>query len=105
MIPKILTVFALLAFSVASAATYRVTLFQPAVVQGQELKPGDYRLEVKDTKVVLTRARQSVETAVKVESAEKKFASTTVRYANTDGRSSIQEIRLGGTTTRLVFNP
>ena len=34
--------FALMAFAVASAAeTYRVTLFQPSVVAGKELKPGD----------------------------------------------------------------
>ena len=48
----ILAVFAL----VASAGTvpvghYRITLSQPAAVQGTVLKPGDYSLILKDTKL------------------------------------------------------
>ncbi len=105
MIPKIVAVFAILALSIASAATYRVTLFQPAVVQGQELQPGDYRLDVKGSKVIIVNHKQSVEAPVKVENVDKKFSSTTVRYAQASGKMSIQEIRLGGTTTKLVFNP
>jgi hypothetical protein len=41
---------------------------------------------------------------VKVEKAENKFKSTSVRYTNGDGKLTVQEIRLGGTSTRLVFN-
>ena len=41
---------------------------------------------------------------MKVETAEEKFGSTSVRYQNGDGKYRIQEIRLGGTKTRLVFN-
>ena len=105
MFSKILTLLAVVAVSVASAASYRVTLFQPAVVQGQELKAGEYRLELKDAKVVIADRKHSVEAPVKVESADKKFSSTTVRYANAEGKSAIQEIRLGGTNTKIVFNP
>lgn len=105
MMKRLVFVFAVLALAVASAETYRVTLFQPAVVQGTELKPGDYKLELKDAKIVIGNASQKVEANVTVESAEKKFGVTTVRYANADGKYSIQEIRLGGTKTRLVLNP
>jgi hypothetical protein len=105
MIRKLLVVFAVLTAFTANAATYRVTLFQPGVVSGTELKAGDYRLELNDTKVTLVKGKQSVEATVKVENSDKKFASTVVRYADADGKYAIQEIRLGGTSTKLVFNP
>ncbi len=105
MIKKLILAFAVVALAVASAETYKVTLFQPTLVQGKELKPGDYRINVQDSKVVIARGKQSVETTVKVENVPTKFSSTTVRYATEGGKYSIQEIHLGGTTTKLVFNP
>jgi hypothetical protein len=101
---KLMLSFAILALAVASADTYRVTLFEPSVVSGTELKPGEYKLDVTDHKVVISKGKTSVEAAVKVEKADSKFKSTSVRYANGDGKFTVQEIRLGGTTTRLVFN-
>jgi hypothetical protein len=105
MIKRVVFVFAILAFIAANAETYKVTLFQPAVVQGTELKAGQYKLDLENSKLTITSGKQSVETTVKVETAEKKFSSTTVRYANTEGKYSIQEIRLGGTKTKLILNP
>jgi hypothetical protein len=101
---KLMLSFAILALAIASADTYRVTLFQPSVVSGTELKPGDYKLEVTDHKVVISKGNKTVEAAVTVEKAGSKFKSTSVRYANGDGKFTVQEIRLGGTTTKLVFN-
>jgi len=101
---KLMLSFAILALAIASADTYRVTLFQPSVVSGTELKPGDYKLEVTDHKVVISKGKTSVEAAVKVEKADNKFKSTSVRYTSGDGKLTVQEIRLGGTSTRLVFN-
>jgi hypothetical protein len=73
-------------------------------VAGTELKAGDYRVNVANDKVVITNGKQSVESAVKVEETGSKFGSTTVRYANGEGKSRIQEIRLGGTKLKLVFD-
>jgi hypothetical protein len=101
---KLLLTFAILGLTVAQAASYRVTLFQPSLVGNTELRPGEYRLELTENKVVLSKAGASVEANVKVESAESKFNSTSVRYQNGDGKYRIQEIRLGGTKTKLVFN-
>lgn len=105
MIKKIVFVFAILALVAANAETYRVTLFQPAVVQGTELKAGQYKLDLQNSKLTIVCGKQSVETTVKVETSEKKFSNTTVRFAETNGKYSIQEIRLGGTKTRLILNP
>lgn len=104
MFKKLAFGFALAALSVVSAETYRVTLFQPSFVQGKELKPGNYRLNVMDSKVEIVKGKQSVEVPVKVENTGQKAKSTLVRYAGADGKYSIQEIHLGGTDTKLVFN-
>lgn len=104
MTKRLLTAFAVLALAVASAKTYSVTLFEPSVLAGTELKPGDYQLDLQDTKIVLKGGKQSVESAVKVEKADTKFSATTVRFANADGKLKIQEIRLGGTNLKLLFD-
>lgn len=97
--------FAILAVSaVASAKTYMVTLFQPSIVGGAELQPGEYKLDVTDTKITIRSGKKSTEATVKVETGDQKFASTSVRYSNGDGKYRIQEIRLGGTKTKLVLN-
>jgi hypothetical protein len=104
MIRKLLLSFATMALAVASAASsHKITLFQPSLVNGTELKPGEYKVTVQDNKAVISSGRTSVEATVKTETADSKFSSTTVRYRNGDGKYRLQEIRLGGTTTRLVF--
>jgi len=101
---KILLSFGTLALAVASAASsYKVTLFQPSLVNGTELKPGEYKIELKENKAVLKNGKTSVEADIKTETADSKFSSTTVRYRNGDGKYRVQEIRLGGTNTKLVF--
>jgi hypothetical protein len=93
-----------LALGVASAASHKLTLFEPSIVNGTELKPGEYRMEIKDQTVVIKKGAQTVEAPVKVETADSKFSNTTVRYQNGDGKYRVQEIRVGGTKMRLVFN-
>jgi hypothetical protein len=101
-VKKLLFALTTFAFALAGAAnTYKVTLFEPAMVSGAQLKPGEYKLEIRDNnKAVFTQGKQSAaEAPVKLENSPTKFASTSVKY---DG-SKLQEIRLGGTSTRLVF--
>jgi len=105
MIRKLIMLFAVAAIGVAAAETYKVTLFQPSVVQGQELKPGQYKLDLKDTNLVIANGKTSVETKVQVEKCDEKFQTTTIRFATADGKYAIREIRLGGTKTKLILNP
>jgi hypothetical protein len=81
-----------------------VNLTQPAVVNGKELKAGEYRLNVEESKVTIADGKSSIEAPVKVESGDTKFGVTVVRYTAEGGKSAISEIRIGGTKTRLVFN-
>lgn len=101
---KCLIVFMTLAVSFASAATYNLQLFQPSTVAGKELKPGEYKLTLDNDKVVIKKGKEVVETTVKAESGDSKFSSTSVRYATENGKMKVQEIRLGGTSTKLIFN-
>jgi hypothetical protein len=101
---KLVLSFATFALAAASAAeTHRVTLFSPAIVNGQELKAGEYRLELDGDKAVLKKGKESVEAKVKVEAADQKYSTTAVRFVSGDGKYKVNEIRLGGTKTRLVF--
>jgi hypothetical protein len=111
MFTKLVLVFALLALVVASAGTvpsagptYKITLLQPSVVKGTELKAGEYKLNVGPEKVTISNNKQSVEVPVKIENVEKKFDNTAIRYVEEGGKANISEIRVGGTKTRLVFN-
>jgi hypothetical protein len=101
---KLFLSFTTIALAIASAAAnYRVTLFQPSIIAGTELKPGSYKIELKDNKAIVRGGKDVVEAAVKVETTDEKFGSTSVRYTNGDGKYHVQEIRLGGTNTKLVF--
>lgn len=94
------------AMSFASAGqSYNVTLHQTTLVSGTQLKPGDYRIEVNGEKATISGNRKTVETPVKVETGDQKFTSTTVRYGTAGGNYQIDEIRVGGTKTKLVFDP
>lgn len=102
---KLFIGFATFALAIGMAAsTYKVNLLQPSVINGQELKPGEYKIELSDNTATVKSGKTSVEAPVKVETSDTKFGATSVRYTTVDGKYKVQEIRLGGTNTRLVFN-
>lgn len=102
---KLMFSFATLALAIASAASsYHFSIFQASYVGGKELKPGDYKIQLDGDKATIKVGKQVVEAAVKVENGSEKFPETSVRYGTADGKMTVQEIRLGGTSTKLVFN-
>ena len=104
MMNRFVLAFAILGLAAASAATYRVTLSQPSRIEGKQLKAGEYRLNIADSKVTIVNdSKESLEVPVKVQNGETKFESNAVRYTGTGDKVSIKEIRLGGTTTTLLF--
>jgi hypothetical protein len=103
---KFVFAFATLTLAVASAASanrYKVQISEPSQINGQAVKPGEYTLELKDNHAVLKQGKTTIDTEARIESADKKFAETSVRYSNGEGNSKIDEIRLSGTTTKVVF--
>jgi hypothetical protein len=88
----------------ASAKSYVVTFFEPAMIGNTQLKPGDYKFEIQDQKIVIKHGKDVTEASIKVETGDSKYASTSVRYGNADGKNKVEEIRVGGTNMKLVLN-
>lgn len=111
MFQRFLVVFAILALVMASAGTvpgpgssFRVNISQPSVVKGADLKPGEYKVSMGADKVTFTGGKTTVEAPAKIETAPEKFKATAVRYVTENGKNVVSEIRIGGTTTVLLFN-
>jgi len=101
---KVLPLFLVAGLAVASARSFTVSLFETATVGSTELKPGDYKIEVNDQKAVIRKGKLQTESPVKVEEGDTRFDNTVVRYVNDPGgKVRIQEIRIGGTKTKLLF--
>jgi hypothetical protein len=101
MVKNILFGFASLALAVASAASsYNVTFLEPVMINGSELKPGDYKLELKDKTAVLKQGKIMAEAPVTVQNDGEKYQRTAVRRSG----MQVEEIRIGGTNTRIVFD-
>jgi hypothetical protein len=106
MLKRFVLAFAILAVALATAGTvpgshtYTITIVQPTVVNGTQLKPGEYRLLVDVTKVELKKGKDSIELQnAKVENGDTKFDTTAIRYMG----DKLAEIRIGGTKTRVVI--
>lgn len=101
---KLLLAISVAGLAVASAKSYSINLFQPAMLGSTELAAGEYKVEVVDQKAVVRNGKIHGEARVKEETADSKYSTTTVRFSNGDGKMHIQEIHVGGTKTKLVFN-
>jgi hypothetical protein len=86
-----------------AGSSYRVDLYRSTVVNGTQFKAGECKVELHDNKLVFKQGKTSAETIVKVETNSTKFPSTTVGYVGEGPGNELQEIRLGGTTTKLIF--
>jgi len=104
MLRKLLIIFSIAATGLVAADTHKITLYQDSLAGAEQLAAGNYKLQLDGEKVILSQGKKSVEVPVKVEAVENTNPSTTIRFANSDGKYRIQEIRLGGTKTKLVFN-
>jgi hypothetical protein len=103
MLKRFVLAFAILGLAVASAESFRVTLSQPSTVKGKQLKAGDYRLNVENSKLTIVNGKDSVEVPVKVQTVDAKYDNTSIRYTGAGETKAITEIRIGGTKTKLLF--
>src|SRR5690348_1993216 len=84
------------------AANYHVNFNKPAVVGDSELKAGEYKLELNGNKATLTNGKTTVDANVSVETSATKFTETS-QCCLESGKYHLQEIRIGGTNTKVVF--
>ena len=97
------SLFLVAALATASAKTYSVELFEPSVVAGTELKAGTYHINVMDSSVVIKGGNTLITVPAKLEKADTKYPSTSVRYEVSDGKREIKQIKLGNTNLKLVL--
>jgi hypothetical protein len=102
---KFVFAFATLALAAAIAAAnhYTVEFTVPSEINGKVLQPGAYKMELTGNHVVLKSGKTTIETDARVENEDKKFFDTTVRYEPGTQSSKIEEIRIGGTTIKVIF--
>ncbi len=100
---RIAVVFLTLALSVAFGKSYTINIIQPTVVSGVELKPGVYKLDLEDGKIILRKGSLVVEAEVKAETLESNVPATKYRLEVVDGKYRLKQIDLRGTNTRLVL--
>ena len=103
MMTRLLLAFAVAGLAVASAKTYGIDLYQPAMVGTTELAPGHYDVDVADMKAVFRNGRIHGEVPVKMQDADTKYNRTSVVLTNNGGQMHIQEIHIAGTKVKLVF--
>ena len=102
---RILLLATFAGLALCAGKSYTVELYQPVMVGNTELKPGEYKMDVTGEKAVLHLGKVQAEASVKEEDGDSKYGGTSVIFANSaDGKRHIQEIRLGGTKTKLVFS-
>lgn len=102
---KTIFAFATLALAIASAASNKtsVQITVPTEFGGEVLKPGEYSLEFNDNHATLKSGKHVVQMDARVETESKRFNTTTVRYNTSGTNAHLEEIRIGGTTTKVVF--
>jgi hypothetical protein len=101
---RLMLAFATLALAAASAATkFNITIRDPQWVNGNQLKPGEYSVQIDGDKAVIKSGKNVVEVPAKIETAPAKYSSTELFTQPIGGKSTIEEIRVGGTHTKVVF--
>jgi hypothetical protein len=81
-----------------------VRLSDPAAIGNHQLKTGEYRLEINGDRVLLKGEKTVAEFSVQIENEARKFDNTTVTVSKQGGSAQIQEIGIGGSRTKLLFN-
>lgn len=67
------------------------------------MKPGDYKIEMEGDKAVIKSGKNTIEVAVKVETAKQKFATNELLIQTVNSKPTVMEIHRGGSNERIVF--
>ena len=98
---KLMFCVSTLALGIASAASgYKVSLPDKLWVGNTELKPGDYRIEISGNQAVFKNGKDTIQVPATLETNSTKYPATELDSTE----SKLQEIHVGGTTAKIVFN-
>ena len=101
---KAILAFGTFALGLAMAAsTHHVTITSPTWLNGTELKPGDYRVQLEGNKATIRGKETNIEVPATVSEAAHKYPTTSFRSDNINGKQQLEEIQFGGTKTKIVL--
>jgi hypothetical protein len=85
----------------AASKPFHISILQDSVIEGKTVKAGDYKVSVENGNAIFKQGKQTFEVPAKEVSDPNKVQNTELTYKdNTD----LQEIRIGGTNTKIVFD-
>lgn len=96
----IVSFVALATTAFAASNTFKVSLFNDAVIDGKTFKAGEYKISLQDGKAILKQGKDSVEVPAREETVPDKIDSTSLKYSD---NTHLVEISVGGTHTKIVF--
>jgi hypothetical protein len=85
----------------AASSTFKVNLLQDSTIEGKAIKAGEYKVSVENGNAIFKQGKDMIEVPAHEETQTNKVSSTVLQYQN---GTNLQEIRLGGTHTRIVFD-
>ena len=99
-----IAILMLVSVSLISAKTYTFTLSDTVQAGTVQLKPGEYRLKMDGSQIVLMdQTRHQIDITARLETSDHKFSQTSIKTSNEDGKARIMSIELGHTTSTVVF--
>jgi hypothetical protein len=93
--------FIALGVTFAASNTYKVEIFQKSMVEGKTLKPGEYKVTFANGNATLKNGKDSIQVPARQENETNKVSETALTY---DNNSNLQEIAVGGTHTKILFD-
>ena len=97
-----LVAFGASAFAADHANAFKIQIPQDSVIEGKNIKAGDYKVTFENGNAMLKQGKQVVEVPAHEESVQNRADVTALIYK--DG-SNLRGVQIGGTTTRLIFGP
>jgi hypothetical protein len=94
--------FLVLALSAMHAETFWLEIYKPVYLGGQELKTGEYKLDLQGDKLTFKRGKLTVESKVKVETLGEKARATKLICELVGEKMVIGAIQMKGSATKLV---
>ncbi len=96
-------VFGTFALGLIFAAGHQMVISSPTWVNGKELKPGDYKLQVQANSVTIQGQETSIQVPAEIQTSAAKHPYTSFRSEDINGKQQLEEVDLGGTKTTILF--
>jgi len=95
--------FATFALGLIFAAGHQMVISGPTWVNGKELQPGDYKLQVQGNSVTIQGHDTSIQVPAEIQTSAAKHPYTSFRSEHINGKQQLEEVDLGGTKTTILF--